>query len=152
MPHCLLIQIHYEYRQCVRRPSTEFRPLSMPYLWQKTTKMTVQWTLQLDWCDCVVDVVAWWLRRRTSMLEVGNSIPAQVRPHSNTLRQGMNPWLLLDCTESGSIGAQNVQHLEICWRFNGGLSPGGNVRLVTSCEWLPQPVQDYKPIPLPFTL
>ncbi len=23
------------------------------------------------------------------------------------------------------------------------------MRLVKSCEWLPQPVQDYKPIPLP---
>ncbi len=25
------------------------------------------------------------------------------------------------------------------------------MRLVKSCEWLPQPVQDYEPIPLPFT-
>ncbi len=89
------------------------------------------------------------LRRRTSMPEVVGSIPAQVRSHSNTLRQGMNPWLLPDCTERGSTGAQNVQHLEICWRFNGVLSPGGNVRIVKSCEWLPQQVQDYKPIPLP---
>ncbi len=64
----------------------------------------------------------------------------------------MNAWLLPDCTESGSIGAQNVQHLEICWRLNGVLSPGGNVRLVNSCEWLLQPVQDYKPIPLPLPL
>ncbi len=24
------------------------------------------------------------------------------------------------------------------------------MKLVKSCEWLPQPVQDYKPIPLPF--
>ena len=37
------------------------------------------------------DVVAWWLRRLTSMPEVGGSIPAQIRLHSNTLRQGMNP-------------------------------------------------------------
>ena len=37
------------------------------------------------------DVVAWWLRRRTSMLEVVGPIPAQLRPYSNTLRQGMNP-------------------------------------------------------------
>ena len=79
------------------------------------------------------DVVAWWLRRRTFMPELVGSIPAQVRPHSNTLRQCMNPWLLRDCAESGSIGAQDVQHLEIRWRFNGVLSPGGNVRLVKSC-------------------
>ena len=83
------------------------------------------------------------------MLEVVGSILTQVRPQSNTLRQGTNPWLLPDCTEGGSIGGQNVQHFEICWRFNGVLSPGGNVRLVKSCEWLPQPVQDYKPITLP---
>ncbi len=92
------------------------------------------------------------LRHHTSMLEVVGSIPAQIRPHSNTLRQGMNPWLLPDCTESGSIGVQNVQHLKIRWRFNGVLSLGGNVRLVKSREWLPQPVQDYKPIPLPLPL
>ncbi len=84
-----------------------------------------------------------------TMPDVVGSITAQVSTHSNTIRQGMNPWLLPDCTESGSIGAQNVQHLEIRWRFNGELSPGGNVRLVKSCEWLSQPVQDYKPIPLP---
>ena len=91
--------------------------------------------------------MAWLLRRRTSMPEVVGSISAQVRPHSNTFRQGMYPWLLPDCTEGGSIGAQNVQHLKICWRSNGVLSPGGNVRLLKSCEWLLQPVQDYKPIP-----
>ena len=95
--------------------------------------------------------VAWWLRHQASMPEVMGSIPAHVRPHSNTLRQGMNPWLLLDCTESGSIGTQNVQHLEIRWRFNGVLSPESNVRLEKSCEWLPQPVQDCKPIPLPLS-
>ncbi len=95
------------------------------------------------------DILAWWLRHRTSMPKVVGSIPAQVRAHGNTLRQGMNPWLLPDCTESGSIGAQNVQHLEIRWRFNGVLSPGGNVRLGKSCGRLPLPVQDYKPIPLP---
>ncbi len=39
------------------------------------------------------------------MTEVVGLIPAQVRPHSNTIKQGMNPKLLLDCTESGSIGA-----------------------------------------------
>ncbi len=104
-------------------------------------------------CFLIGDIVAWWLRCQTSMPEVVRSIPAhghaQVRPHCNTLRRGMNPWLLPDCTESGSICAQNVQHLEIHWRFNGVLSPGDNVRLVKSCEWLPQPVQDYKPIPLP---
>ncbi len=37
------------------------------------------------------DLVAWRFRRRTSMPEVVGSIPAQVRPRSNTLRQGMNP-------------------------------------------------------------
>ena len=37
------------------------------------------------------DIVAWWLRRRTSKLRGMGSNPALVRPHSNTLRQGMNP-------------------------------------------------------------
>ena len=59
------------------------------------------------------DMVAQWLGRRTSMPEVVGSNPASVRLHSNTLKQGMNPALLPDGTESGSIGAQNVQHLEI---------------------------------------
>ncbi len=84
------------------------------------------------------------------MQEVMGSKPASVRPHSNTLRQGMNPQLLTDRTGSESIGAQNVQHLEILrLRFDRVLSPGGNVRLVKSCEWPPQIVQDYNPIPLP---
>ena len=107
------------------------------------------------WYICIIcirgDVMAWWLRRRTSMPGVVGLTPAQVRPHSKTLRQGMNIRLLPDCTESGSIGVQNVQHLEIRWKFDGVLSPGCNVRLVKLCEWLLQPVQDYKPIPLPLS-
>ncbi len=37
------------------------------------------------------DVVAWWVRHWASMSWVVVSIAAQVRLHSNTLRQGMNP-------------------------------------------------------------
>ena len=61
----------------------------------------------------VGDVMAWRVRHWTSMPEAVRSSPTQVRLHSNTLRLGMNPSLLPDCTESGSIGAQNVQHLKI---------------------------------------
>ncbi len=89
--------------------------------------------------------MAWWLRHRTSMPEVVGLIPAQVRPHSNTLRKGIWTRLLPDRTESRYIGVQNVQHLEIHWRFNGVLSPGGNVRLVKSCEWLPTPTHAHAP-------
>ena len=37
----------------------------------------------------------------------------QVRLHSITLRQGMNPELLPDRIESAFIGLQDVQHSEI---------------------------------------
>ncbi len=37
-------------------------------------------------------------------------------------------------------------------QLNQSTGAGGNVRLVKSCEWLPQPIQDYKPIPLPLLL
>ncbi len=74
-------------------------------------------------------ILAWWARRWISMPEVVGSIPAQMRLHSNTLRQGMNPWLLPDCTKSGSMGVQNVQHLEILhWRF-GGVGKKPEIRL-----------------------
>ncbi len=67
--------------------------------------------------------MAWWIRHWTSMPEVVGSISC-----SDQAAQ------LPNCTVSGSIGVQNVQHLEILnLRFDGVLSPGGNVRLVKSC-------------------
>ncbi len=78
--------------------------------------------------------MAWWLRRRTSMPEVMGSIPAQVRLQSNTLRQSMSPWLLLDCTEDLYVykmcstwkfveGSMEFSHWGVMWslesRVNG---------------------------------
>ena len=92
--------------------------------------------------------MAWWVRHWTSMPRDMVPNPAKVRLHSTTRRQWKNS-LLPDCIERGSIGAQNVQHLEILrWRFNLVLSPAGNVRLVKLCEYLLQLGQNYKLTPL----
>ncbi len=57
--------------------------------------------------------MAWWVRHWTSTQDVVGLIPAQVRLHSNTLNQGMNPLLLPYRTERGSI----VHKMCSTWKF-----------------------------------
>ncbi len=76
-------------------------------------KINFRFFLRASLRSLMINIVAWWLAYRTSMPEVMGSNPALVRRTVPLSRQGMNPQLLPDCTESGSIGAQNVQHMEI---------------------------------------